>query len=418
VKTSWLQLAEHETRDVIAPSTGWGEELWTRYARTGDGLDVEFPSPRTAGTWRITSRGVVGAFPLRDGGGVRVVPKVPIHNLLRMIEIAEDVPTRELEQHVPVASIEDLFDRLVASLTSRVHRRLRVGLHKSYVQREDRLPYLRGRLDIEQQVRRSLHTAFDVQFQETSVDHHDNRVLLATLRTVARSPLLRSDTRASVRRALRALASDVSLISISPGDAVRPPYHRLRTDYLPMHRLCRFLLARSGPTLEAGSYAATPFLLDMPRLFETFVAKGMSNGFPAGLRLARHVRHRLDPTGRVVFDADLVLYDVVTGRPRMVLDTKYKDHDAPVASDVQQVIAYAAALGCHEAALVYPTERAFPQMRAGEITVRRFGVPLDGDPVEACMSLAARVLEVGQAETEPSNSLRAAWVATSPATGM
>jgi len=392
VTDGWLTLAEHQTLDVHEVPYDWGEELWTRYGRTGTGVDIEFPSPRTGGAWRVSSRGIVGAFPVRDGGGVRVVPKVPIANLLRMIEVAHDVPVRELDGRVPVASVDDLFDRLVAALATGVRRRLRRGLLKSYVSRDDRLPYLRGRLDIRRHVRSGVHTVFDVHFQEPSVDHHDNRVLLATLTRVVRSPLLRSATRASARRALRALSADVSLVPVAARDAVRGPYHRLRVDYLPMHRLCRFLLSHSGPMVEEGAYVTTPFLVDMPRLFETFLAQSLEEAMPRGQRMKRHVRVRLDPAGRVVFDVDLVLEDTWTGRPLMVLDTKYKDHDAPSASDVQQVVAYAAALGCKHAALLYPTERTFAPAQAGDIVVQRLGVPLDGDVLVACRDLAARVV--------------------------
>ncbi|MDZ7801864.1 MAG: hypothetical protein U5K81_13885 [Trueperaceae bacterium] len=394
----WLQLAEHETLDIPEFPLGAGEELWNRYARTGAGLDIEFPSPRTGGAWRITSRGVVGAFPLRDGGGVRVVPKVPIANLLRMIEVAQDVSVRELAGQVSVASVDDLFDRLIAALATGVRRRLRRGLLKAYVSRDDRLPYLRGRLDVRRHVRSGAHTVFDVSFQEPSVDHHDNQVLLATLARVVRSPLLRSETRASVRKALRALSTDVSLVPVAAQDAVRGPYHRLRRDYLRLHRLCRFLLGHSGPMVQEGTYVTTPFLVDMPSLFETCVARGLEEALPRGLRVARHVRERLDPAGRVVFDVDLVLQEAWSGRPLIVLDTKYKDHDAPSAADVQQVVAYAAALGCEEAALVYPTEHTFAPARAGEIVVRRLGVPLDGDVGVAFRELAATLVMYAGAE--------------------
>jgi hypothetical protein len=68
------------------------------------------------------------------------------------------------------------------------------------------------------------------------------------------------------------------------------------------------------------------------------------------------------------------------GKALAVIDTKYKVPDSPSTDDVAQVVAYAEAKGCHEAALVYPARLLRPlNTRIGEIRVRTLTFSLDGD---------------------------------------
>ena len=65
------------------------------------------------------------------------------------------------------------------------------------------------------------------------------------------------------------------------------------------------------------------------------------------------------------------------------MDTKYKI-GPPSMSDIHQVIAYAEAIGCREAILIYPVEmESHLDMRVGDIHVRSVTFALEGDLDEA-----------------------------------
>jgi len=46
-----------------------------------------------------------------------------------------------------------------------------------------------------------------------------------------------------------------------------------------MHRICRLFLERLGPKIKAGERLFLPFMLYMPKLFETFVPNGYRRTF-------------------------------------------------------------------------------------------------------------------------------------------
>lgn len=97
-----------------------------------------------------------------------------------------------------------------------------------------------------------------------------------------------------------------------------------------------------------------PFLVDMARLFELFVAEWLSANLPSGYTLNAQERIEIDLEGRLIAHADLLIRSAATGRALAVLDTKYKSHDMPKPEDLYQVNAYADVGGAPSGFLVYP----------------------------------------------------------------
>ena len=88
----------------------------------------------------------------------------------------------------------------------------------------------------------------------------------------------------------------------------------------------------------------------------------------------------LEGTTKLSFRIDLVLRDVHTGKPIAVMDTKYKLGEAPLESDIQQVVAYAVEMGVQRAFLVYPsTTGGSFRAKVGDIVVEGLRFDLNAD---------------------------------------
>lgn len=148
-------------------------------------------------------------------------------------------------------------------------------------------------------------------------------------------------------------------------------YQRLNEDYRPLHALCRLLLAGMGPDIEQGRNAVLPFSLNMASLFEEFVAIWLAENIGQSFVLKSQHYVKLKSDTDFSFKIDLVIRERQTGRPIAVMDTKYKDAEAPSQTDVNQVVAYAVELGVKRAYLVYPSALAKPFfLTTGGIEVR------------------------------------------------
>jgi 5-methylcytosine-specific restriction enzyme subunit McrC len=372
-----LELLEYdsERRDPNDFPGELGSHIYENYNTE---VAVEFPSPRTEGQWVFTNQGYAGRVQLPDGWTMLLKPKISITTLFGMMEYAYDVGSaRFLEGVYDADSIEGFFDRVANILARNIIRRSNEGFHKEYVEREETSAFVRGDIDIQRTVRKPWTPKVHQRVRELTADIEDNQILLWTLRTVLSSDLRRESTRTTVRHAYRALEPVTSLQEFTASDCTGREYRRLNSDYEFMHTLCYLILNNSGPTRNLGRHRMIPFIVEMPTLYERFVARWLDAHLPSGYRVEAQKTVRLDEATNISFDLDLVFWQ--DGEVIAVADTKYKDTRKSSTDDVAQVVAYAEQMGTDEAILIYPTDLDVnADFQVGEVRVRDRQFRLDG----------------------------------------
>lgn len=363
-------LDRHELSEAAA------QQLWRDFRPQ---VEVEPPSFKTGDRWRLTAQGWVGFLPLSPELGIVLQPKVPLRNLFGMLELAYDLRSLQLwDDLFAVDSLDELYEGLALILARRILSRVRSGLAQQYLPRSQRLPFVRGRLDIPQLAQQPVLDTLPCHFTEQSIDNEENQILLWTLHTILRSGLCTSRSLPTVRQAHRALQGAVSLRAFAADACRKRSYSRLDADYRLLHLLCAFFLDQAGPSHELGEHELPAFMVDTARLYERFVAEWLRRNLPTDHHLQAQERLDLTPNGELRFEIDLVIYDA-TSHPRCVMDTKYKvPTSTPASDDVAQVLAYAQAKGAAEAVLIYPVQLSRPvdQWIHG-IRLRTLPFPLD-----------------------------------------
>jgi 5-methylcytosine-specific restriction enzyme subunit McrC len=378
-------------------------------ARHARQFEVAPPDPLSGTPWRLRSTGLVGFLPLGGdtGTALRIAPKVPIASILALIERAYDLDSLRWHGGPDVAAtIEGLFEVLVSLLCHQIGARIRQGLYRAYVDERDELQVARGRLAPRETIARSLRGSVSLvcDFEELTEDLDDNRLLLWTLDRVRRVALGRADVRRALREQHRTLSAALTLTPFTPAACVGRFYHRLNADYRPIHALCRAVLDACGAATAAGPTETVPFTVNMPRLFERFVARWLAAELTAW---AIDAQHRITLADDLAYPVDVVIRDRADGRAVAVIDTKYKDHDRPAPADIQQVVFYATALGCRDAWLLYPRPVAARTLVVGPVRVRTIGIDL-GDPAAwpQCSNTLARELDKTATPALPSGQSR------------
>lgn len=385
-----IELAEYVPQAVPLPllNTAAVRLLWEQY-RAQVRVEQVHVNPRRPGAehqWLLTNLGWVGYLPLDGGQGLWLVPKTPIANLLAIYEWVYGLEAMHFQEgEAQVGSLAGFYNSLAGLLAAGVLRRIHQGLHRSYRQKIERLPFVRGRLLADVQ----LAAAVRCQWSEAGPDNLENRLLLAALYHILYSDLCRGEVLAKVRAAYRLLTGEVSLTSCSPADCARVVYHRLNRDYRLLHSLARFFLDGRGPSHFRGERPVRPFLLEMARLFEQFVAAWLAAHLPAAWTLRAQQAIPLDEQAQRAVVPDILLYNG-DGDLSFVLDTKYKADAAPANEDIYQIVTYAHVLGCKDALLVYPQKPTRPlDVTVNGIRVRSVGFVLG----EALPEAGARFLQ-------------------------
>lgn len=306
------------------------------------------------GKWSFHADGAVGCFPITRDLAVHVRPKVPVARLFAMMQVAWDTPAFEpFKGEFECKTVDDLFDSMAVLLARRVLDRACHGFYRAYLSKDEPLAAIRGRIIASELAKPFVDPRLPCRFDEHTADTVENRIVAWTLHRIALLPILRADARLRVKKAFHALPGDVTLRPCRPEDCLGRTYNRLNADYRMTHALCWFFLANSCPDHEAGDRAMLPFAIDMPKLFEAFVAAWLRNHLPDGWHLRTQESLMISQAHGLHIRPDLIIRGD-DGRPRLVLDTKYKTGSELSNADLYQVIAYAHRLGCPEAVLIYP----------------------------------------------------------------
>jgi 5-methylcytosine-specific restriction enzyme subunit McrC len=366
----WASLAGPDAAQIVGA-------IRARHARQ---FEVTPPDPLNGAPWRVRSTGLVGYLPLGGDAAtaLRVAPKLPIASILALLERAYDLESLRWHSGLDAATtIEGLFEVLVSLLCHRIGTRLRQGLCRAYVDERDELQVARGRVAPRETIARSLRGSVGLvcDFEELTDDLDDNRLLLWTLDRVRRVALGRADVRRALREQHRALSAVLTLTPFAPSACDGRFYHRLNADYRPIHALCRAVLDACAAATAAGPVETVPFTVDMPRLFERFVARWLATELPAWSIDAQH---------RITLDADDLAYSGRCRRPRSQTTgarsrsstPSTRTHDRPAPADVQQVVFYATVLGCADAWLWYPRAVPHRTVTAGGVRVHTCGLDL------------------------------------------
>ncbi|MEG3956515.1 5-methylcytosine restriction system specificity protein McrC [Microcoleus sp. herbarium2] len=376
IELTEYQLATFE-QDSIPESVG--QKIYHNYAKE---IEIEFPNPKTKYKWQLKSKGRVGNIPITPEFHIAIRPKVPINNLFGMIDYAYNLKIKFPQGSIQCQSLQESYERLANILAQKILERCRKGLYRDYLSKTERLAYIRGRVDLRSALQKPWDVKLKCHYNEQTGDIEDNQIVAWTLFIIGRSGLCGESVSSTVRKAFHALQGFVTLKPFKSEACIDRNYHRLNQDYQLLHALCRFFLDNTGPTHETGDREMLPFLIDMANLYEQFVAEWLNVNTPKGFFVKQP--HRVTHDQNYFDRIDLLLGDSETKKVQYVLDTKYKAPDKVANNDIHQIVAYANALKCQNAILVYPQNLKQPlDIKNDDIRVRSLTFSLDSDLHEA-----------------------------------
>lgn len=316
---------------------------------------------------------------------VRVLPKLAGGNfgMVQMIEFATGLGALRRNSGARTLDTEgtNLFDLVALLLAENCEYLVRGGLLADYVEIEDELPAVRGRILGDKQILQKFGRIDRLicRFDEQEQDVLENQILAAALDKCARR--VQDETvRLRVGR-LRSIFEEVCSPKRLDLESARQRlvYHRLNAHYRDPHQLAWLILEGLGvnDVFTAGQTTCFAFLLDMNLLFERFVYR-LFERILAGTALAvdyqradRSIIWNADknqPYSRVI--PDLLIRVRNTPHRRLAIDAKYKLYDERKISpaDVYQSFLYAYAYGEPSgekdppaALIVYPSSVSLPQ---------------------------------------------------------
>ncbi len=329
----------------------------------------------------LRARGVVGVIATRDcqleilpkieGAGETGVDDAKLrHRLIHMLAVARDIRI-DAGTITPLAWQHDtILELLIRLYCSKLADAVRQGIPQQYVEHEDDLPTLRGRLDVARQFSALAVSPHRLacRFDARSPDIALNQVMRAAIGKLSR--LARAPDNQRALRELSFVYADIS--EVSPG-ALRWDLivlDRANTRWRELLSLARLFLNDRHQQTSAGSADGYALLFEMNVLFEEYVAKLLARVLAGtGLRVSAQGGHRdclfEGETGRFRTRPDLIVRE--GNRTAVIIDTKWKriagtdDPKRGVSqADVYQSMAYRQLYDCPNIVLLYPHHGGLP----------------------------------------------------------
>ena len=289
---------------------------------------------------------------------VEIAPKLAVENVLFLVSYALTPDAWRVGPPVPLGARDGLVEAMAALFCTELCTALRYGLLRGYVTREDALAAVRGRIRIDEQLRRRLGRTppLELRFDELTEDIPENRLLKSALGTLARLPLRSRAIVAQLRHLLPLFESVTPLpLPLSSHSRGLPEVTRLNERYRRALSLARIILDGGSVEARLGVTPSLACLFDMDRVFEQFVVVALREAlaltewsFP---RAASGHGMTLDRAGELPLEPDLSWWDGT--RCAFVGDVKYKRTALGEHSDLYQLLAYVTAAQLPGGLLVY-----------------------------------------------------------------
>ncbi len=330
----------------------------------------------------LRARGVVGVIatpdcqleilPKIEGGGETEVSDATLRaRLIHMLAVTYDLPIEAGTMTQLGWQRETVLELLIRLFGTKLTDAVRQGMPRHYLEHEDDLPALRGRLDVTRQFSalavspQKLACRFDALSPDMALNH----VIRATI-----SKLSRLTAAPDNQRALRELSfvyadvADVPPIALRWDRIVLDRTNRRWRDILSLARL--FLSDRHQQT-SAGTIDGHALLFEMNVLFEKYVERILLRALAGtGFHVSSQGGHRdclyEDDIGRFRTRPDIIIRQ--GAQIALIIDTKWKRMTPRVEdpkqgvsqADVYQLMAYGRLYDCPKVMLLYPHHGDLP----------------------------------------------------------
>jgi 5-methylcytosine-specific restriction enzyme subunit McrC len=346
------------------------------------------------------------------------------HRLVHMLDVALGLEIGIGNEASMARQGETLLDILIRLFADKLVSEVRRGLPQNYIQFEEDLPNLRGRLDVARQFT-TLAVRPDrlaCRFDALSVDTFLLQIMKACVLFLARYAR-HSETQRRLAE-LRLVLAEVQDVprALLPWDKVR--FDRSNRHWGSLLALAKLFLHREWQATHhaanRSSLEGTTLLFPMNKLFETYVAVllkraveplGFEVTVQGGLRYCLEELDDDDLPRRKLFQTqpDIIIR---SGRQAvLILDTKWKRVVSDVVdakrgvsqSDVYQLMAYARLYNCPRLLLLYPHHR---ELVGDSGVIARHRVRIDG--CDERLTIAS--VELSAPKGEIANALRDVFV--------
>ena len=306
----------------------------------------------------IQARNYVGVLQTKSGLTIEILPKIADKNdaerskavFIKMLRTLKNFPFKSSNLASLKTQNLPLLEIFISMFLCELEALVKKGIKSDYVALEENLNFLKGKLNINEQIKRnSIHKErFYVEYSEFLSDIKINRIIKTTLKFLYKKS--NSSKNQQKIRELLFIFDDVSECEDYKNFFAKLVINRQVKHYEQTLLWCKIFLLGNTFTPHKGDDLAFALLFDMNALFESYVGNFMKKSF-SGTILQHSEKHLVEDPKSFKLRPDIFLKD------KFIADTKWKiisSRDDISQADLYQLYAYGKKYECGRLYLVYP----------------------------------------------------------------
>mgnify|MGYP002791879453 FL=1 len=315
----------------------------------------------------LQAQNYVGIIQAKSGDSLEILPKIhdndnsnneeAVENskkiLLTMLKTLKSHPFKNIN----IANLKSLnlplLEIFISMFLDEVSKLIKIGIKSDYVELEDNLKFLKGKLKISEQIRKNIvhKERFYVCYQEFSTDRAENRLIKSTLEFLYKRS--KSSKNQQLIREYLFIFDEISSSSDINADFSRLKLNRQTKHYEQALLWSKIFLQNKSFSPYRGSDVAFALLFDMNRLFESYIGNFVKKRLP-NAKLQHSQKYLIEKPKGFMLKPDIFLRHQ---KRNYIADTKWKiikSKDDISQTDLYQLYAYGKKYECGKLYLIYP----------------------------------------------------------------
>lgn len=274
-----------------------------------------------------------------------------INNIYHMLSYAFQILTQDTYDEVAIESFDEMYDLLAAILAKGIGIQLKQGLYREYINRQEELSVLRGKINMSGTIKNQLvhKRVLTCDFDDLSENNLFNQIIKTTVILLLKNAKVKSKYKDDLKKKML-FFSNIDFLEPTSIRWSSIRFQRNNQTYRMLISICQLILEGMLMTTDTGEYRLASFVDEqrMCRLYEKFILEYYNRHYPELKVSASQIPWSVDDGVRTMLPMMQSDIHLQKDNTVLIIDAKYYSHTTQVqynkhtlhSNNMYQIFAY------------------------------------------------------------------------------
>lgn len=253
-----------------------------------------------------------------------------------MLSYAFQILTQDTYDEVAIESFDEMYDLLAAILAKGIGIQLKQGLYREYINRQEELSVLRGKINMSGTIKNQLvhKRVLTCDFDDLSENNLFNQIIKTTVILLLKNAKVKSKYKDDLKKKML-FFSNIDFLEPTSIRWSSIRFQRNNQTYRMLISICQLILEGMLMTTDIGEYRLASFIDEqrMCRLYEKFILEYYSRHYPELKVSASQIPWSVDDGVRTMLPMMQSDIHLQKGNTVLIIDAKYYSHTTQTQYD-------------------------------------------------------------------------------------